>query len=314
MKKLITLTLCAIMALSFAACSNNSPTKDDSQKQSIGKDIEVPNPWVECETIADAEKLAGFTVILPKTIPDGYTQKSIEATEDWMVQIIYENSKNQITFRQSKGNDDISGIYTEYKENNTLTIGTLKITAKGNGDKVNVATWTNGEYSFSISANPDGEGLDNQAINNMISSMDTNGSGIGEIEIPSPFISFETLAEAEKLAGFIVTLPEKMPEGYTQKAIEAIENEMLQVVFEKGENGFVIRKAKGSDDISGDHNEYSENKMLSVGSLQVSTKGNDGKVNVATWVDGEYTYAITVGSGKAGFDASVISDMISGIR
>lgn len=231
-----------------------------------------------------------------------------------MVQIIYENGENQITFRQSKGNDDISGIHTEYKENNTLTVGTLKVTAKGNGGKVNVATWASGEYFFSISANPDGKGLDNQAINDMISSMDTNGSSLGEIEIPSPFIPFETLAEAEKLAGFTITLPEKLPEGYTQKVIEAIENEMLQVMFEKGENGFVIRKAKGSEDISGDYNEYKENNTVTVGNLKVSTRGNDGKVNTATWVDGEYTYSITANLGKTGLDMSTINDIIGGIR
>lgn len=313
MKKLIALTLCAVMSLSFAACTNHSTPKDDSSKQSIGKDIEIPNPWVDCATIADAEKLAGFAVILPKTIPDGYTQKSIAATKDGMIQIIYENGENQITFRQSKGNDDISGIHTEYKENNPLTIGSLKVTAKGNGGKVNVATWVNGEYSFAILANPDGKGLENQTINDMIRSMDTAADSLA-VQPASPFIPFKTLAEAEKLAGFSVTLPEEIPEGYTQKAIEAIENQMLQILFEKGENGIVIRKAKGSEDISGDYNKYSENKTLTVGGLHVLAKGNNGKVNVATWTNGEYTYAVTVGSGETGFDAAVMSDMISSIR
>lgn len=313
MKKLIALTLCAVMALSFAACSNDKPeAKDDPQKQT--SNVEIPSPWVDCETIADAEKLAGFTVILPKTIPDGYTQKTIEAVKDDMVQIIYENGENQLVFRQAKGSDDISGDSTEYKENSTLTIGTLKVTTKGNGGKINLATWVNGEYSFAISANLGGKGLDSQAINDMISSMDTTNASIGDVEIPSPWIDFETIADAEKLAGFTVTLPSKMPEGYTPKSIQAVENESLQVIYENGDNGIAIRKAKGSEDISGDYNEYGENKTLTIGSLEVSTRGNNGKVNVATWVDGEYTYAVSVNSGEAGYDAAVMSDMISGIR
>lgn len=313
MKKLIALTLCAVMALSFAACSNDKPeAKDDPQKQT--SNVEIPSPWMDCETIADAEKLAGFTVILPKTIPDGYTQKTIEAVKDDMVQIIYEKGENQLVFRQGKGSDDISGDYTEYKENNSLTIGDLKVTAKGNGGKINLATWVNGGYTFAISVNPGEKGLDNQAINDMISGMDTNSASIGDVEIPSPWIDFETVADAEKLAGFTVTLPSKMPEGYTQKSIQAVENESLQVIYENGDNGITIRKAKGSEDISGDYNEYGENKTLTVGSLEVSTRGNNGKVNVATWVDGEYTYAVSVNSGEAGFDAVVMSDMISGIR
>lgn len=115
MKKLIALTICAVMALSFAAYANNTPAKDNSQKQSIGKDVEIPNPWVDCKTIADAEKLAGVTLTLPKMIPEGFTQKSIETKKDGIVQIIYENGENEIIFRQSKASDDISGDYTEYK-------------------------------------------------------------------------------------------------------------------------------------------------------------------------------------------------------
>ncbi|MFV0239795.1 MAG: DUF4367 domain-containing protein [Lacrimispora sphenoides] len=313
MKKMIAFALCAVMALSLAACSNDKPeVKDDPQKQT--SNVEIPSPWVDCETIADAEKLAGFTVIHPKTIPDGYTQKTIEAVKDDMIQIIYENGEDQIVFRQAKGSDDISGDHTEYKESNTLTIGTLKVDVKGNGGKINLATWVNGEYSFAVSANLGGKGLDNQAINDMISGMDTNSASIGDVEIPSPWIGFETIADAEKFAGFTVILPSKMPEGYASKTIEAVENDSVQVFYDNGDNTITIRKAKGNKDISGDYNEYSENKTLTVGSLEVSTRGNNGKVNVATWVDGEYTYAVFVGFGEAGLDAAALSDMISGIR
>ncbi|WP_313577956.1 hypothetical protein [Lacrimispora sp.] len=155
MKKLITITLCAVMALSITACFNDkSEAKTDPQMQT--NHVEIPNPWVDCENIADAEKLAGFTATLPKTIPDGYTQKSIEAVKNNTVQIIYENGENKIVFRQARGNDDVSGDYNEYK--------------------VNLATWVSGGFSFAISVNPGGKGLDNQAINDMISSMDINNA------------------------------------------------------------------------------------------------------------------------------------------
>lgn len=312
MKKLIALSLCAVMALSFAACSNDKPeAKDDPQKQS--SNVEIPSPWVECKTIADAEKMANFTVILPKTIPDGYTQKTIEAVKDDSVQIIYENGEDQIVFRQAKGSDDISGDYTEYKESNTLTIGTLEIATKGNGGKINLATWVNDKYSFAISANLGGKGLDNRAINDMISSMDNSANNLA-VQPASPFIPFENIADAEKLAGFTITLPSNMPEGYSQKSIEAVENYMIHIVFENKENSILVRKANGNKDISGDYNEYSETKILTVGDLQVSIKGNNGKVNVATWVYGDYSYSVSIGFDETGFDETVISDMVSGIR
>lgn len=133
------------------------------------------------------------------------------------------------------------------------------------------------------------------------------------IGMPSPFSEFRSIEDAEKVTGFKLTLPEKMPGGYSQKAIEAIQNDLIQVFYENGEKEILIRKAKGGDNISGDYNEYSENKTLTIGNLKVSTRGNDGKVSVATWVDGEYTYSISVGFENVGLDTSVISDMISDI-
>lgn len=89
MKKSIAMALCTVMALSLATCSNDKPeAKDDSKQQSIG--VEISSPFVDCETIADAEKLVGFTVTFPSVMPGGYVQKSIEAIE---------NSDNGIVIR-----------------------------------------------------------------------------------------------------------------------------------------------------------------------------------------------------------------------
>lgn len=137
------------------------------------------------------------------------------------------------------------------------------------------------------------------------------GGGIG---IPNPFVDCDTMADAGKIAGFTVTVPQKMPAGYAQKLIQAVEKDMVQVFYEKGEKEILIRKAKGSEDISGDYNEYKENNTITLGSLKVSARGNDGKVNTATWIDGEYTYAITANPGETGLDEVTIKDMIGAIR
>lgn len=303
MKKLIAITLCAVMALSFTACSNNAPPKDNLQKQSSGD--EIANPWVDCKTIAEAEKNVGFTLYAPETIPDGYKQEAIRTMEKSLFEIIYINGINELRFRQGKGSEDTGNIfadYNEYKESNTMTVGSLQVTTKGDNGKVNLATWTDEGYAFAISA----DGLDNTLISDMIGSMQAEGNE----QIPNPYVECETIAEAEKIAGFTMTLPEKTPQGYVQGLIQAMQNEMIQVDYKNGEKEIQIRKAKGNGDISGDYNEYAEKNTLTVGSLQVSTRGNNGKVNVATWVDGEFTYSIS----GAGFDTTAISDMVSGIR
>ena len=55
----------------------------------------------------------------------------------------------------------------------------------------------------------------------------------------------------------------------------------------------VIRKAAGTEDISGDYNEYPEIYNVTVSEREVTMKGTDGKVNVAVWNTDDYSYAIT---------------------
>ncbi|SHL00873.1 hypothetical protein SAMN02745136_03882 [Anaerocolumna jejuensis DSM 15929] len=313
MKKLIVIALSAVMALSFAACTNNPP-KQISGQAAEGDSQQIPNPFKDCKTVAEAEKTAGFTLALPEKIPEGYVQKSIQAIKNDMIQVIYENGKKELLIRKAKGKEDISGDYNKYSENNTMTVGSLQVSTRGNDGKIKVAAWTDGEYTFAVSVNSEDEGLDNTAISDMISSMKAEGDTKEKVQIPNPFEDCKTIAEAKKIAGFTLALPEKMPKGYAQNSIQAIKDDLVQVFYENGEKELLIRKGKGSEDISGDYNKYSENNTMTVGSLQVSTRGNDGKVQVAAWVNGEYAYSISAGYDAAGLDTTVISDLVKGIR
>jgi hypothetical protein len=310
MKKLIAITLCAVMAISFTACANNSPSKDNPQKQAIGSSVEIPSPFVDCNTMDDAGKIAGFTLTIPETMPKGYALKLIQAVENDMVQVFYENGEKEIIIRKAKSSKDISGDHNEYKESNTMTVDSLKVSTRGNDGKVNVATWSDGEFTYEILS----ESLDSTAISDMISSMNSDAGIGGNVEIPNPFVDCDTLDDAKKIAGFTITIPEKMPEGYEKKLIQAVDNGMVQVFYENGEKELIIRKAKGSQDISGDYNEYKESKTITVGSLKVSTRGNNGKVIVATWVDGDYSYSINTNLDDKGFNADIIRDMVGSIR
>ena len=50
----------------------------------------------------------------------------------------------------------------------------------------------------------------------------------------------------------------------------------------------------GSDDISGDFNQYAESNAVDVDGRSVTLQGNDGQVQLATWLDGDYTYSIGI--------------------
>ena len=106
----------------------------------------------------------------------------------------------------------------------------------------------------------------------------------------------------------------KLPKGYVQDSIYVIENELIQVIYSDGENEICFRQAKGNEDISGDYNEYEEINAINVSGVEVTTKGNNGKVNLASWTKDGYAFSISSNSSGEGLENSVIDDMIDSVR
>lgn len=114
----------------------------------------------------------------------------------------------------------------------------------------------------------------------------TDNNKPGMVQPASPFQPCDTLDAAEKMAGFDLTLPE------TADKLEAVENEMIQALYGEDGTDMFIRKALGSEDISGDFNEYAQIETVD----GVTLKGVDGQFSLALWTNGEYTYSISVGN------------------
>lgn len=133
------------------------------------------------------------------------------------------------------------------------------------------------------------------------------------VQIPNPFTEYATLEEAEAAVGIKVTAPSKLPEGYTQKVIYAVEDYMVQIIYSNGENEICFRQAKGAGDISGDYNEYSEVNTVTINGMEVTTKGNNSKVNVAIWTSGDYAFSIETGTLSTGIEKDIMTEMINSI-
>lgn len=116
------------------------------------------------------------------------------------------------------------------------------------------------------------------------------------VQIPNPFADCKTLDEAREISGFAMTVPDTI-DGYAERVICAVKNDLVEVIYQSGDDEIRIRKASGSEDISGDYNAYAEKNTVTVGGLQVTMKGADGKVSVATWTNSSYTFSISVSRG-----------------
>ena len=130
------------------------------------------------------------------------------------------------------------------------------------------------------------------------------------IGMPNPFTDFDTLAEAEKQTGFYITLPDAIGSS-NNKIYRAMNDEMLEVIYVNGEDETGrIRKARGSEDISGDYNEYAETETVSVGGIDVLLKGDAGLVKFAVWTNDGYAYSV---SSEAGMTADEMMALVSAV-
>lgn len=148
MKKAIVFTLCAAIMLSAAACSHASKPEESSSAL-VGQLAQVPNPFVSCDTLEEAGKLAGFDITVPTEIK-GYDQDHISVMEKTMIQVSFKKGDDEIYFRKGVGAEDISGDYNSYSSTSELTVGPDQVTMKGDGDQVHTAIWTDGGFSYAI--------------------------------------------------------------------------------------------------------------------------------------------------------------------
>lgn len=123
-------------------------------------------------------------------------------------------------------------------------------------------------------------------------------------------VSCKTIEVAGKLAGFDMKLPEN-PEGYESAEISAIAGTMIEVILkDAGESEVHLRKGAGTEDISGDDNEYESTDSVEIGGAEVTEKSDAAGVHAAIWNDGTYAYSIT---SDAGLTAEQIEALVSGM-
>ena len=127
-----------------------------------------------------------------------------------------------------------------------------------------------------------------------------------DVQIPSPFIDCSSLAEASQVAGFGVRVPESVGD-YDRTSISAIDGELIDILYESGDDTIRVRKGVGTEDISGDYNSYAETAVFQVDGMDVTMKGDCGRVSLAVWTSGEYTYSV---SASAGMSRTEMADLI----
>ena len=132
------------------------------------------------------------------------------------------------------------------------------------------------------------------------------------VQIPNPFIPCATLQAAADIAGFSLDAPDAYG-AYDRTTIQAIEGEMIEVIYEDASEteGLRIRKGVGTDPISGDYNRYDSEETQTIAGVSVSVRKNGDLIFVAEWTDGGYAHSIT---SENGLTADELETLVSQVH
>lgn len=148
MKKALSLLLVLALMLALAACGAAAtlPADEDNMQ-------EIPNPWLTVSSMEDAETFLGYSMTAPETVA-GLSRVAIRTLADSgnkILEVSYGGSRDKASLRKAPATaEDISGDYTEYAKTETVTLGDIAVTEKGDGENVFSAVWTKGEYSYAF--------------------------------------------------------------------------------------------------------------------------------------------------------------------
>ena len=132
------------------------------------------------------------------------------------------------------------------------------------------------------------------------------GNGTG---MPNPFVDCDSAYDAAQLAGFEVTFPESVPDCY-ERQYQAVEGQMVQCIYQGDSQEVLIRKGleDGTGDLSGDYNDYPQTESTSVNGTEVTLRGSDDLVHVATWERDGYLFALDA---DTGLERATVENLVS---
>jgi hypothetical protein len=114
--------------------------------------------------------------------------------------------------------------------------------------------------------------------------------------VANPILEMDDIEELEEHLGFAVPLPD-MPEGYYPVYYAAVGGAIGEIRLTDGEITAVLRKAKGTGDISGIYEEFAERETAEVAGVPTSLRYTQQGGGVALWEYEGYTCSVNVDKG-----------------
>jgi len=109
------------------------------------------------------------------------------------------------------------------------------------------------------------------------------------VGVANPFIDYDSLKQASDSLGFSLNYPQEFNDYEVLYRVGM--QELLELIFKDNEQEiYRIRKEKTNEDISGDYNNYTDIKNITVNNITYTLKGYDSYYDLALWQDDDYSY------------------------
>ena len=286
----VTASIAATVCITCSALANPKASTPDTAKTSASEHIDyidgMPNPFTECKTIEEAQKISGIKFAVPE-----YSQSTILAYKGMIEIQIAKDEIHTIAIRKSADEGDNTGLFGDYQLKK-INIGDCEVTLKTENGKIYAAYFTGEDGTISISCNTP---LKLSEVKAMLQQFIDEGTKAKEdyptgesTGMPNPFIECNSLEEAAKIAQVKIKLPE-----YSQCTIYAVKNSFVEVQYPLNEtSNITIRKSAGEEDISGVY-DGKEMQLHSTDGVDVNVRLKDGKFISAYFTGDDGTYSIT---------------------
>ena len=130
--------------------SGDTITINPDAKTEDGDSSQIPNLLTAHDSLTELAKAVGFDIKAP-TVPAGYEADAYIDISGELAEVFYVKGDDTLVYRVSRGEGDNSGDYNIYSSKKTVDVNGVSVELRGN-DKVNVATWSNGGFAYSVSA------------------------------------------------------------------------------------------------------------------------------------------------------------------
>ncbi|MGN1432348.1 MAG: hypothetical protein ACI4XI_01480, partial [Ruminococcus sp.] len=158
----ITASIAATVCITCSALNNSNTSTPDTAKTSASEHIDyidgMPNPFTECKTIEEAQKISGIRFAVPE-----YSQSTILAYKGMIEIQIAKDEIHTITIRKSAAEGDNTGLFGDY-EIKKIKIGNCEVTLKIENGKIYAAYFTGDDGTYSITCDDPLEADDILAI------------------------------------------------------------------------------------------------------------------------------------------------------